>query len=901
MTLADLKDGEPCVRRPDCPPTMHSVVRAWAEQTPHAAAIGAPGRAPLTYSALLAEIERAVAALKALGVSREDRVALVLPQGAEIAVALLAVSAVAIAAPLNPALTGDELAGAFETLAPALLVVPAGVDSRAAEVARGQGIRIVELVVRPDSPAGSFDLSGVGADAVDAPGLSGPEDIGLALPTTGTTGRSKFVLLRHRNFCAAAENTMAALQLTQADRCLDVMPSFHAHGLVAGVFASLRAGAQVVCTPAFDAARFFEWLAEFRPTWYTAVPTMHQTIVAEASVHRELIEACSLRFVRSASSILSQALLEDLERTFGAPVTESYGLTEASQLTNTPLDRRKQKPGSLGTTGSSQIAIMGPDGALLGQGVSGEIVCRGPVVMAGYLGDPEATKQCFVDGWFKTGDIGQLDPDGHLYMTGRLKEMINRGGEKVVPEEVDRVLLTYPPIAQAVTFGIPDPVMGEEIAAVVVIRPGMAATAAQVREFASGALSDHKVPRRVLIVPSIPAGPTGKLTRRKMGAYFGHLLSGPRRDGRVPVEARDALERGLAGIWKDVLRVESVGVTDDFFDCGGNSLLAVRMLEEVERFSGRVLHPSVLFSTPTIEGLARVLREDQAVIGPPSPIIEIRKGGGRPAFFFLDGTYNGGGYYCRDLGRSLAPDQPFYDMPTIGLDSSGAAGTIESRAEAHLATLLAKQPKGPYLLGGYSHAGLIAYEMARRLEARGERVPLLVVIDMPAPDPRLHWVRKAVRAVGTLRGLEQGRQDEAFLTWRWRFLQVSGAAKDGAHQAIVFALGRIAAMIRARVRSSGTAVPGEAALSNTEGTDAVSMAFRRMVDLYVPRRFQGHVTLFVSREGPITWVNDAMMGWQRLTPHVETVMVPGNHDSCVTTHAETLARHLQHFIDRASS
>lgn len=901
MTLADLEDEESRVRRRDCPPTMHSVLRAWAEQTPLATAIAAPGRAPLTYSALLAEIEQAAAALKALGVSRDDRVALMLPQGAEIAVALLAVSAAAIAAPLNPVLGDDELAAAFETLAPRLLVVPAGAAARAVEVARGQGIRIIELVVRPDSPAGSFGFSGVHADAADAPEYSGPENVGLALPTTGTTGRSKFVLLRHRNFCAAAENTMTALQLTQADRCLDVMPSFHAHGLVAGVFASLRAGAQVVCTPAFDAARFFEWLAEFRPTWYTAVPTMHQAVVAEASMHRDLIEACPLRFVRSASSILSQALMEDLERTFGAPVTESYGLTEASQLTNTPLDRRKQKPGSLGTTGSSQIAIMGADGTLVGQGVAGEIVCRGPVLMAGYLGDPEATKQCFVDGWFKTGDIGYLDSDGHLYMTGRQKEMINRGGEKVVPEEVDRVLLAYPPIAQAVTFGIPDPVMGEEIAAVVVLRSGTAATAAQVREFASGALSDHKVPRRVLIVPSIPTGPTGKLTRRKMGAYFGHLLSGPRRDGSLPVEARDALERGLAGIWKDVLRLDSVGVTDDFFDCGGNSLLAVRMLEEVERFSGRVLHPSVLFSAPTIEALARVLREDQAAVGSPSPIIEIRKGGDRPAFFFLDGTYNGGGYYCRDLGRGLAPDQPFYDMPTIGLDASGAAGSIESRAEAHLATLLARQPKGPYLLGGYSHAGLIAYEMARRLEARDERVPLLVVIDMPAPDPRLRWVRAAIRAVGALRGLEQARQDEAFLTWRWRFLQLAEAAQEGVRKAIVFALERIAAKIRGRFRSSATAASGAAAPSDTEGTDPVSRAFRRMVDMYVPRRLGGRVTLFVSREGPVTWVDDATMGWQRLTPHLEIVMVPGNHDSCVTTHAETLARHLQHFIDRASS
>lgn len=901
MTLAGLEDETLRVRRRDAPPTMHSALRDWAQRTPLAPAIAAPGRAPLCYAALLEAIEQAARALKAFGVAREDRVAVVLPQGPEAAVATLAVSDVAIAAPLNPALSDDDLVNAFEVLAPAALVVPAGSAGRAEAVARDRGVRIIELVVRPDAPAGSFELSGSAARGDVPPQPADPEDVGLALPTTGTTGRSKFVLLRHRNFCAAAENTMAALQLTQSDRCLDVMPLYHAHGLVAGVFASLRAGAQVMCTPAFEAARFFEWFSECRPTWYTAVPTMHLAIVSEAARHRELIGACPLRFVRSASSTLPQPLLADLERTFHAVVCEGYGLTEVSQLTNTPLDARARKPGSLGTTGSSQVAIMGPDGKLVGAGATGEIVCRGPVVMAGYLGDPEATKQCFADGWFRTGDIGHLDADGHLYLTGRLKEMINRGGEKVVPEEVDRVLLAHPAVAQAVTFGIPDPAMGEEIAAVVVLRPGMSATAAQIREFASDSLSDHKVPRRVLIVGSIPAGPTGKLTRRKMREYFGHLLSGPRRDGGAPVAPRDALERGLAGVWKELLRVDSIGVTDDFFDCGGNSLLAVRMLDEVGKFSGRVLHPSVLFAAPTIEGLARLLREEPAAQGSPSPIIELRKGGRRPAFFFLDGTYNGGGYYCRELARHLASDQPFYDLPTFGVDPNGSAGTIEARAQAHLTTLLATQPKGPYLLGGYSHAGLIAYEMARRLEAGGERVNLLVVIDMPAPDPRLRWVRAAVRAIGALRRQAPDAQDEAFLTWRWRFLQLSEAARGGVPRALAFALGKTAQKIRTALGRSTGAAPETGGAPGNDGGDPVGQAFRKMVDKYVPGRYDGRVTLFVSREGPVTWVNDATLGWQRVAHPLEVVKVPGNHDTCVTTHAETLAGHLQRCIDHAAS
>ena len=340
------------------------------------------------------------------------------------------------------------------------------------------------------------------------------DDEALVLHTSGTTSRPKIVPLSQRNICASARNVRATLALTAADHCLNIMPLFHIHGLIAATLASLGAGAAVTCTPGFNALRFFAWLEEVQPTWYSAVPTMHQAIVARAPRNREIIAASELRFIRSSSASLPPQVMEDLEETFGAPVIESYGMTEAAhQMTSNPLPPVARKPGTVGIAAGPEVAVMDAAGALLRPGDVGEVVIRGDNVTGGYDHNPTANAEAFTEGWFRTGDQGRLDGDGYLTITGRLKEIINRGGEKISPREVDEVLLDHDAVIEAVTFAVPHDKLGEDVAAAVVLRDGAHASGRDLRAFVATRLADFKVPRQVLILDALPKGATGKVQR----------------------------------------------------------------------------------------------------------------------------------------------------------------------------------------------------------------------------------------------------------------------------------------------------------------------------------------------------------------------------------------------------
>jgi acyl-CoA synthetase (AMP-forming)/AMP-acid ligase II len=300
------------------------------------------------------------------------------------------------------------------------------------------------------------------------------------------------------------------------------MPLFHIHGLIAAVLSSLAAGGSVFCTPGFNALRFFQWLGEAKPTWYTAVPTMHQAILARAARNRDALNAAPLRFIRSSSASLPPQVMAELETVFGCPVIESYGMTEAAhQMASNPLPPRARKPGSVGPAAGPEIAVMAEDGGIMPAGATGEIVIRGPNVTAGYENNPDANRTAFAHGWFHTGDQGTMDDEGYVRVTGRLKEIINRGGEKISPLEVDEILMDHPAIAQVVTFATPHDKLGEEVAAAVVLREGSEANEQAIRDFAASRLADFKVPRRVIILDEIPKGATGKLQRIGLAAKLG--------------------------------------------------------------------------------------------------------------------------------------------------------------------------------------------------------------------------------------------------------------------------------------------------------------------------------------------------------------------------------------------
>ncbi len=481
-----------------------------------AEAISAPDRRSLTYDGLRALVGKTVHALNARGIGRNDRVAIVLPNGPEMAAAFLAIGAGATTAPLNPAYREPEFEIYLADLGAKALLVEGGSTSEAIGVAQRLGIEVLEAEVAADAPAGDFNLAGGPDHQADpeSPGLAGPDDIALVLHTSGTTSKPKIVPLLHRNVCASAENIRQTLALTTHDRCLNVMPLFHIHGLMAAVLSSLSTGASIFCTPGFNALRFFSWVTEADPTWYTAVPTMHQAILARAERNRDVIESARIRFVRSSSSSLPPQVMAELEEVFGAPVIESYGMTEAShQMTSNPLPPRARKPGTVGLPAGPEVAVMDAEGKLLAVGSVGEIVIRGPNVTGAYESNPEANRTSFTDGWFRTGDQGVMDEEGYLTITGRLKEIINRGGEKISPKEVDEVLMDHPSVQQVVTFGVPHDELGEDVAVAVVLREGAQATARELKAFVADRLAGYKVPRTVLFVDEIPKGATGKPRR----------------------------------------------------------------------------------------------------------------------------------------------------------------------------------------------------------------------------------------------------------------------------------------------------------------------------------------------------------------------------------------------------
>ncbi len=485
-------------------------------------AISAPGRPPMTYGRLREHVDQTVGSLNLRGIGREDRVAIVLPNGPEMASAFLSIASAATTAPLNPQYRKPEFDFYLRDLGARALVVMEGSDSPAIESAEELGINLLRLGVPEGAPAGSFELSGGYADPSPSGGPARPDDVALVLHTSGTTSRPKIVPLLHSNVCASAGNIAGTLRLSPDDRCLNVMPLFHIHGLMAPVLSSMRAGASVFCTPGFNAFEFFSWMQEAAPTWYSAVPTMHQAVLARAGRNLDVIRAAPLRLIRSSSSSLPPQVMAALDERFEVPVVEAYAMTEAShQMTCNPLPPAQRKPGTVGPAAGPEVAVMDRDGVLLEPGQVGEIVIRGPNVTPGYENNPEANAASFTAGWFRTGDQGVMDDDRYVTITGRLKEIINRGGEKISPKEVDEVLMDHPAVHQVVTFAVPHPKLGEEVAAAVVLVEGAQARPAEIRQFAARRLADFKVPRKVLIMDEIPKGPTGKLRRIGLAEKLG--------------------------------------------------------------------------------------------------------------------------------------------------------------------------------------------------------------------------------------------------------------------------------------------------------------------------------------------------------------------------------------------
>jgi amino acid adenylation domain-containing protein len=586
-------------------PCLEDLLAYYGRTAPDRAAILALNRPPVTYGTLWVRANDTVRALRSLGVGRSDRVAVVLPDGPETALAIIAVAAGAVCVPLNPGFTADEWHRYLADLRVAALLTRADMDTASRGAAHTLGIPVIDLSPRPDEGAGAFSLVGsVPSRAVRSGLAAGGADHAFILLTSGSTSRPKMVPLTQAGVCLSAHNVGATLALGSQDRLLNVLPLFHAHGLFSGLLAALAAGSSVVCTHGFDPAAFFGWLTDFRPTWYTAVPTIHRALLSAASRLKHDIQQHSLRLIRSASSSLPSDVVSGLESLFGVPVIDTYGMTEAaSQIAANPLERRK--PGSVGKSAGAEIAIMDERGRRLPTGERGEITLRGPTITRGYDDNAAANEAAFRDGWFRTGDLGYLDRDGYLFIVGRIKDVINRGGQKVAPGDVEEALLSHPDVIEAVAFPVSHRRLGEDVAAAVVLRPGSKVTAHKLRAFVRERLARFKVPGLIRFVAEIPKGPSGKIKRGELAAAVSMTApSASVEHGGKIAPPRSELERQLAETWTQLLELDQIGVDQDVHALGVDSLTMTQMLSRLREQFGVDFSLKDIFDAPTVATLA---------------------------------------------------------------------------------------------------------------------------------------------------------------------------------------------------------------------------------------------------------------------------------------------------------
>jgi acyl-CoA synthetase (AMP-forming)/AMP-acid ligase II/thioesterase domain-containing protein/acyl carrier protein len=690
------------------PKTLHDVVANLASRDCGMLAILEPDRAPLSAAALARQVDAVQAVLGNAG--------------------LLGVAVGATAVPLNPAGSADEFRNTFSRLAIDALISPAGPATAARGVAAEMGLGLIDLEAMPNESAGSFRLR-VAKRCLRADGARADHaDACLLLLTSGTTAAPKIVPVTQASLIAKAANSVRAFDLGPRDRCLNVMPYFHGHGIYDGLVAPLLAGGSAICLGDFTVERFFAALTDLRPTWYTAAFTFHHAIADAAPRFSDHVAGHRLRFARSGSGALDADVLDRVETIFGVPVVVTYAMTEAGIVSATPLQRERRRSGTVGCPPPDTLAIVDENGEMLPAGATGEVVVRGPhVIVADQVG-PDGAGAATAGGWLRTGDQGRLDEDGALTLTGRLKEIINRGGEKIAPAEVDAVLRGHPDVADALTFAMPHRSLGEEVAAAVVWRRGAEATSDELKSFARERLAGFKAPKTIVAIDTLPTGPTGKPQRIGLASRLGL-------DGGVPAPTdRDPLpgppptapETELARIWAEELGLESVGLDDDYFSLGGDSLQAVRIFVRAEGAFGRRLPISTLFEAATVRQMARRFTADANA----RSLVPIVTGGERTPIFCVHGGGGGNVLVFRFLATELGADQPVYGLQAKGLaDTETPLIRIEDMAAHYINEIKTVQPLGPYIVGGFSFGGLVAHEMAVQLSGQGDDVALLVLFD----------------------------------------------------------------------------------------------------------------------------------------------------------------------------
>lgn len=582
------------------PTTLWQIIQTQAAIYPTHLALSSLDSPPLTYRHLWELVKKTQSQLQKWGICRTQRVVMVAPANSAVTLSLsFAIASSAICIPLNPNFSPSEFLTYLQQLQPQVLVIVSECADAAVKAAVQLNLPII-FATPLHNRTGWFQLQEA-TENQSQPLFSPPsgEDIAFVFQTSGSTAQPKFVPVTHKGLCYSSSNVKDVLQLGTDDICLNVLPLFHVHGLITNGVVPLLAGNLICLYGNFDGGVFWQWLEQSQATWLSSSPAIYQAMLEAAP---KILPKLSLRFIRSGSTLLSPKLKQELTQLLNVPFLEAYGMSEALTITNTPLSPVVDKPGSVGKVVNGELAIFNQSGETLATQQVGEIAVRGDHITPGYLDDPAANQTSFINGWFRTGDIGYLDAEGDLFLVGRIKEMINRGGEKVSPQEVDAVLLKHPQVLAAATFGISHPSLGEDIAAAVVLKEEEVSLQ-HLRDYLLQHLAIHKVPSQIFIVKSIPKGTTGKIKRQELASYFCDQLT------PIYVAPRTEIEVKIAQIWSQVLRLDTIGVDDNFFALGGNSLLATQVISRLHQAFEIKLSFLNFFSAPTVAGLSQEIAQ----------------------------------------------------------------------------------------------------------------------------------------------------------------------------------------------------------------------------------------------------------------------------------------------------
>jgi amino acid adenylation domain-containing protein len=914
-----LNKWQPTTAEPPC--CIHQLFEAQVERAPERMAVTQPGES-LSYGELNARANQLARHLRTVGVGPDALVAVAMPRAPEMIVAMLAtLKAGGAYVPLDPAYPRERLAMMLDDARPVALIT----NQAIARELPGHAARVI--CMDADWPIIARQ------DAANLATHATPAHLAYIIYTSGSTGRPKGVMIEHRALSNFTRVAAAAYDIGPEDRLLQFASiSFDASAeeiypcLISGAALALRSEAIMASIKSF-----IEQCAAWRISVLDLPTAYWHELVERAIVERFELPA-SLRLVIIGGERALPDRVAAWQRAVGSRIrlVNTYGPTEAT-IVATACDLTETLDGDapIGRAfANAETCILDADLQPVPAGDIGELHVGGAGLARGYLNQPALTATKFIPHPFanepgarlyKTGDLARYRPDGLIEFCGRADHQVKVHGFRIELGEIESTIAGHPAVSECVML-VREEKAGDKCLIAYVVpaaksgQSDSAMLAAELRAFLSDRLPHYMLPAGFVVLDRFPISANGKIDRKALPAPQ------PIRDGRCGslVKPRDPLEHQLAQIWEELFALRPIGVTDSFFDLGGHSLLAVRMMDRMEQTLGKSLPLATLFAGATIEHLARALLNQEATNRCAS-VVEIQRGEGRRPFFYLHGDFNGGGLYCRSLARHLGNERPFYALQPHGLDGQPAPASIEDMAEYHLRALLGVQPEGPYMIGGHCNGGLIAFEMARRLEAAGERVALLALICTPGANTRFRALHRMSEAFCGLRRKAADERQDLFWQWRERAIRFEGRREYYAERVRAFSHSPIreqATFIRRHAKRSADAFfaalrnramskrPGESlpakndtGNSATEARRAIGQAYERAMAAYVPGRYGGRVTLLWPEELPLEPVGDATCGWRKAAAEVDAHIVPGGHLTCITQYVEPLAARLKDCLD----